>query len=205
MYRLYGFNTPNVKKVLYVLSELNVPYEFEKVDLAKGEQKGKYASKLPAGKVPVLQHDDELLFESATICRYLASVENSPLYPADKLKRARVEQWMDYFTNHLGRWLTTLFFEYGIKSFLNLGAPDDKACEEANKFIAMQAKTVDDHLAKNKFLTGNNLSIADLFAYAYVETAPIAKVDLSLYPHLKRWAGEIAQLPSVKKINAQNI
>jgi hypothetical protein len=97
MYRLHGFFTQNSMKALYVLEELGVDYEFCFVDLAKGENRtDSFRRKTPAGRVPVLEHDGEFLFESGAICRYVAGVEHSPLFPADKLERARVDQWMTY-------------------------------------------------------------------------------------------------------------
>jgi len=93
MYRLHGFFTQNTMKPLYVLEELGVDYEFHFVDLVKRENRSDEFQKMtPASKVPVLEHDGEYLFESGPICRYVSSVEKSPLYPADKLQRARVDQ-----------------------------------------------------------------------------------------------------------------
>ncbi|MCH8250095.1 MAG: glutathione S-transferase family protein, partial [Proteobacteria bacterium] len=125
MFRLYGFFTQNSLKALYVLEESGVEFEFEFVNLAEGEQKTEeFSHKTPVGKVPVLEHDGEYLFESGAICRYVANVTDSPLYPADKMQRARVDQWMDFFTCHLGRWFSTLYFEAVIKPKFNLGEPD---------------------------------------------------------------------------------
>jgi glutathione S-transferase len=204
MYRLYGFPTQNTKKVLYVLHELKVPFEYQAVDLRKGEQKTvEFTKKNPIGKVPVLQHDDNTLFESGAICRYVANVANSDLYPADKWKRAKVDQWMDFFTSHLGRWFSTLFYETIIKPIAQMGEPDAKSCEEAKKFIKEQGEKVDQWLASNHYLIGEEFTIADLFAYAYVEQSIVTKVSLDPFPNLKRWFEEIGKRDSIKKGQAQ--
>ena len=39
MFKIYGYATQNSKKVLYVAEELGIDYEFEKVDLRKGESR----------------------------------------------------------------------------------------------------------------------------------------------------------------------
>jgi glutathione S-transferase len=118
MYRLYGSFTQNSMKPVYVLEELGVDFEYCFIDLMKGETRtDDFRRMTPAGKVPVLEHDGEFLFESGPICRYVASVEKSPLYPADKLQRARVDQWMTFFTCHPGRWLTKLYFERPMMHF----------------------------------------------------------------------------------------
>lgn len=200
MYRLLGFPTQNTKKTLYVLEEVGVDFEFQLVDLMKGENRSESFRKLnPVGKVPVLQHDDESLFESGAICRYVANVENSPLYPADKLQRAKVDQWMDFFSCHLGRWLSTLYYEKIVKVRANLGDPDQKSCEEATKFSARQLAIIDQWLQENKYLTGENLSIADMFAFAYIEQ--VKDIDLSLdeFPHVSQWLNDIEKKESVKR------
>jgi len=202
MYRLYGYPTQNTKKVVYVLNELGIDFEYQPVDLAKGEQKkDDFSKKTPIGKVPLLQHDEEYLFESGAICRYLANVANSPLYPENKLARARVDQWMDYFTSHLGRWFNTLYFETIIKPMRKelLGEPDKKTCDEALKFIEQQAKITDDWLSHNRYFLGETFTIADLFGYAYVEQYIPCKVSLDAYPNLKRWLDEVGSRNSIKK------
>ena len=111
MFRLYGFFTQNTMKTLYVLEAVGADYEYEFVNLGEREQRREQFMQMnPVGKVPVLEHDGEHLFESGAICRYVANVLDSPLYPADKMQRARVDQWMDFFTCHLGRWFTNLFY-----------------------------------------------------------------------------------------------
>ena len=144
MYRLHGFFTQNSMKPLYVLEELGVDFEFCFVNLMTGANRtDEFRNMTPAGKVPVLEHDGEFLFESGPICRYVSSVEKSPLYPADKLQRARVDQWMTFFTCHPGRWLTSLYFEKIIKPAAGLGETNEANCEEAARFAHLQLGIVD--------------------------------------------------------------
>jgi len=57
-------------KTLYVLEELGVEYEYCYVDLGEGENRTENFLKMtPFGKVPVLEHDGEFLFEGGPICR----------------------------------------------------------------------------------------------------------------------------------------
>jgi len=85
MYRLYGIPTQNTLKAAYVLDAIGVDYEYKKMDVQSGEHKTEEFLKMnPVGKVPVLKHNDFSLFESGAICRYVANVEGSDLYPTDK-------------------------------------------------------------------------------------------------------------------------
>ena len=83
MYILHGFFTQNSMKPLYVLEELGVDYEFRFVDLAQSENRtDSFREMTPVAKVPVLEHNGEFLFESGPICRYVTSLEKSPLIEA---------------------------------------------------------------------------------------------------------------------------
>ena len=204
MYRLHGFFTQNTMKPLYVLEELGVDYEFCFVDLAKGENRADSFRKMnPAAKVPVLEHDGEFLFESGPICRYVASLEKSPLYPADKLERARVDQWMTFFTCHPGRWLTNIFFEKVIKPKAGMGETDEASCEKAAKMAHQQFRIVDDWLEKTDWLANDALSIADPFALAYVEQVHPIGFSLDDYPRVAAWFERLEARDSTARARAQ--
>jgi len=200
MVRLYGYWTQNSMKPIYVAEELGIDYEFQFVDLVKGENRTDEIRALtPTGKVPLLQIDDKTLFESGAICRYLANTAHSPLYPEPPLERAWVDQWLDYFTCHLGRWLSLLYFETIIKKMAGMGDPDEKSCQEAQRYIGEQMTVVDSCLTNHPYLTGDQPSIADLFAFAYVEQIEPLKLSLADYPHLERWYRRLESRPSVKQ------
>lgn len=204
MFRLYGFPTQNSMKTLYVLEESGLDFEFVLVDLEKGEHKSdSFQQKTPMGKVPLLEHDGEYLFESGAICRYVGSVSNSPLYPADLLQRARVDQWLDFFSCHLGRWFSTLFFEQVIKPKYGLGDPNEASLEEATKFAHQQLGILDGLLQDSDWLANDAVSIADLFAFAYVEQYRVIEFSLNEYPHVQAWFDRIEARDSIAKARAR--
>ena len=204
MYRLHGFITQNTMKTLYVLEELGVDYEFCFVDLLKGEHMtDSFRDMNPAGKVPVLEHDGEFLSESGSLCRYVAGVEKSPLYPADKLQRARVDQWMTFFTCHPGRWLTKLYFERIIKPKAKLGETDEAGCAEAVKLAHQQLRIVDNWLEHTDWLANDALSIADPFAFAYVEQVNAIDFPLEDFSRIRAWFARVETRESTARARAR--
>jgi len=200
MFHLYGFFTQNTLKALYVLEEFGADYEFHYVNLAEGEQRlPEFANRTPIGKVPLLEHDGQHLFESGAICRYVANVADSPLYPADKMQRAQVDQWMDFFSCHLGRWFTTLFFDAVIRPKLTLGESDEAAVAEATKFANIQLRMLDGLLAESDWLANDALSIADLFAFAYIEQHRDIDFSLDEYANVKAWFDRVESRPSIAR------
>ncbi len=204
MFRLYGFFTQNSMKTLYVLEETGCDYEFVFVDLGKGEQRSESFSRLtPVGKVPVLEHDGDSLFESGAICRYVANVLDSPLYPASKLQRAIVDQWIDFFTCHLGRWLTKLYFEAVIKPKFSLGEPDLDGIKEARGYAGQQLTMLDGLLANSDWIANDALSIADLFAFAYVEQYRMIDLPIDGYENVQAWFDRIESRKSIASARAR--
>lgn len=88
----------NVRKVLWTCDELGLPFEREDWGLGfQPTRAPEFLAMNPNGLVPVLVDDGFVLWESNTICRYLAARERRiDLLPADPRERARVEQWMDW-------------------------------------------------------------------------------------------------------------
>ena len=206
MMRLFGFYTQNTRKALYAVEAVGVDFEFRFVDLSKGEQRSDdFLAKYPVGKVPVLQHGDLHLFESGAIARYVGNVAESPLYPQEAASRARVDQWLDYFVCHPGRWLTSLYFNTVIRPKFGLGEASDEELAEAAKFAAQSAKVLDRHLADNDWLTGASPSIADWCGLAYIEQERDIDYDFDLEPYanLMRWYRRMADDPLVARANAR--
>ncbi|MBR8374277.1 glutathione S-transferase [Burkholderia cenocepacia] len=95
----------NVRKVLWLCTELNLPFEQE--DWGAGfrtTHDPAYLALNPNALVPVIKDDDFVLWESNTIIRYLANrYGGDALYPAEPQARARVDQWIDWQGSDLNR------------------------------------------------------------------------------------------------------
>ncbi len=93
----------NVRKVLWTCAELDLPYthvEWGAGDLSLRDPA--YLALNPNALVPVIRDGDFALWESNTICRYLAAkAGRTDLLPADPAARAQVEKWMDWQNTEL--------------------------------------------------------------------------------------------------------
>lgn len=201
---LHGFTTQNTLKALYTLEELGTPYRFRFVDLFKGEHRTpEFRQLTPVGKVPVLQDGDFTLFESGAICRYLGDTAQSPLYPSDSQARATIEQWMDFMSCHLGRWFNTLYFEQSIRAAAGLGEPNPAEVEQATKFVRKELSILNAALTDRDFLLGEQISIADLFSFAYVEQARPLNFSLAEWPQVDAWVARIDQREAIARAREQ--
>lgn len=85
---------PYVQRAVIVLVEKNIPHERTYIDLSN--KPDWFLSLSPLGRVPVLQIDDNVIFESQVIVEYLDEISPGSLHPADPLERARHRSWIEY-------------------------------------------------------------------------------------------------------------
>ena len=112
MIRILGkASSINVRKVLWTCAELGLDHERQ--DYGTGfapTDTPEFLARNPNGLVPVLEDDLGVLWESNTICRYLAAqAGRTDLLPADPHGRAMVEQWMDWQATELNPSWRTAF------------------------------------------------------------------------------------------------
>lgn len=93
----------NVRKVLWLCEELGLPFELEEWGSGyRSTEDPEFLALNPNALVPVIRDGDRVLWESNTICRYLAGREGRiDLLPREPTERARVEQWMDWQATEL--------------------------------------------------------------------------------------------------------
>lgn len=195
--KIYGFPTFNVTKVLLTAEELGIAYEYVALDPTKGEtQSPEHRQRHPLGKVPVLEHQGKYLFESVAICRYLSRISDSRLYGGDAWHKALIDQWMDYSTLQIGRWLATFFFQEVVMAKFFGEEIDQARLTEAAELLATQMPVIENHLAQNEFFVGDSLSLADLIAFSYLHTHEKTSVSIEPYANIRRWYGAIKSRPS---------
>jgi glutathione S-transferase len=105
MLRILGkASSINVRKVLWTCAELGIPFVREDWGAGfRATQQPDFLAMNPNAMVPVIVDGDLVLWESNTICRYLAGRygQDTGLLPSEPAARARVEQWMDWQATEL--------------------------------------------------------------------------------------------------------
>ncbi len=93
----------NVRKVMWTAAQLDLHLEREDWGAGfRSPQEAGYLAMNPNGLIPVLVDGDFTLWESNTICRYLATQRcATTLLPTEARARAKVEQWMDWQAGEL--------------------------------------------------------------------------------------------------------
>ena len=195
------------RPLMLFAAENRLPIEMQVIDLFSGEHcQAAFDAINPNHLVPVLEDGDFRLTESSAILKYLADKADSPLYPKDLQRRARVNERMDWVNTQLCR-----DFAYGLV-YPQIFPFHKRRSEEAQAATLNWGKeraqgwlkVLNDHLlgVRNDYLCGDAMTIADYYAAPFVALGELLGGDYSGYPNVQRWLARMKALPSWKSVNA---
>jgi GST-like protein len=197
---LYGMGSPNVRKVVIALEELELAYELRHVAVFKGEQfTPEFLALNPLAKVPVLV-DPALgrpLAESAAILFYLAERQGR-LLPAQGPERYEVMQWLMVQMASIG----PMFGQLNHFQILPEGSEPyafGRYREQAQRLYRL----LDDRLAQHEWIAGGAYSIADIATYPWALYLERHGFDAARYPALRHWCDAIAARPAAQRAHAR--
>ncbi|KAJ7325380.1 glutathione S-transferase [Mycena albidolilacea] len=193
--------------VYLLLAEKQIPFELVAVDLkAKEQKKPEFLAMDPFGQVPVIDDDGFIVYESRAICRYLAEkyADQGPnLFPKGLEERAMVEQGAAVELATFEPAILKLFREGGKRL---RGLPFDQAIlDEALSELSAVLDVYEVILGKQKFLGGDEYSLADLFHFGSAPRLVENGIDIMTSkgrPNVTRWWNELTARPAWAKLTA---
>ena len=200
MMKIWGrVNSINVQKVLMCVEDLGLDYDRGDVGGAfGGNDTSDYLAMNPNGRVPTINDDGFVLWESNAIVRYLAQKHGrGGLCPNDAQKLADADRWMD--------WQATMLTPAMHQAFWGLirTAPEDQdaaAIEQSRKASAANVAILDAHLAGRRFVTGETFTIGDIPVGAAVHRWLNLPLDRPAAPNVQAWYERVMQRPGASKI-----
>jgi glutathione S-transferase len=164
MLRILGRTSSiNVRKVLWTAEEIGLPFEHEAQWATPVAPSGspELLALNPNGLVPVIVDDNGALWESNTICRYLAGEHGrTDLLPPDPHARALVETWMDWQASDLNA-----AWRYGFLALIRKAPGYDdprriqRSLEDSAARLALIAGQLD---ATGAYVAGQDFTLADI-------------------------------------------
>ena len=208
--QLYSLGTPNGVKITVMLEELlargheGAQYDAWMINIGKSEQFGSgFVEINPNSKIPAMMdhstNPPTRLFESGSILFYLAE-KFGEFLPKEHYKRAETVNW--------------LMWQMGMAPYIGGGLGHFYAyapikIEYAISRYAMETKrqlhVLDTHLAKRKYLAGDEYTIADIAAFPWYSSIMRGAYDaaefLSVheYKHVNRWVELISAREPVQR------
>ena len=192
MITLYHSPMSRSGSILWLLEELEVPYQTKIVDFRRADGTGSRdpANPHPHGKVPALKDGEETIFEGSAIALFLTDK-----YPAKKMgpgvgepKRGEYLSWLAYRPGVMEPALIARRFEikhvYGAMGW----APADEVEEVLNK-----------HLESRKYFLGDAFSAVDILLGGGLHFMLMAKMVKDT-PVLKTYTARVTDRPAYRKM-----
>ncbi len=192
------------RSVLYVLKKLGLEHEVINIQAGKYTRTEEFKRDVnPSGLVPVLKHDEDFIYESANILRYLLDgfdSEETLLPRTDLKKRAKVNYWLDWrnttFRPDSEPAIYTLFVN---PLFFGIDKPAEEECKKLLDKWYEKFTFIEKALESNSYLTGEEYTIADLYLYTEL-TGTKALLKMEVTEKIQEWIDRVEEDTVVKEL-----
>jgi glutathione S-transferase len=199
--------SPRAFKVIWAATHLGVAYEPVLVDFSKGATRApEFVALNPNMRMPVLEEDDFVLWESNAIVQYLAAKNTAAgLLPEEAKVRASIVKWQFWDSAHWDPACAIFAFENYVKKLFGRGEPSPAEIARGNELIARNAPVLEAQLQKHRYVAGDKLTVADISLGAMFWIAEQGQFPLEEYRGIQRWAADLKSLPSWQKAAADTM
>ena len=183
------------RRVRIALAEKQIAYEAIVVDLAQRRHKdAAYLALNPYGRVPTLEEDGFVLYESTAILNYVeATRAKPPLLPVDLRQRALVDMHMKLCDLQMTRQTGTIVFP---KRFLPKEKWNEAAMAAAKSEIESHLAIVERQLAGKQYLVAEQFTLADISYLPFLEFLPL--MEITAPRAVAAWRERLLARPSAR-------
>jgi GSH-dependent disulfide-bond oxidoreductase len=210
-FQLYSLATPNGVKVTVMLEELleaghtGAEYDAWLIRINEGDQFGSgFVAVNPNSKIPALMDRSGpqpfRVFESGAILLHLAE-KFGAFMPTDAAKRAECLSWL-FWQMSSAPYLGGGFGHFYAYAPSKMEYPINRFAMEVKR----QMDVLDRRLADNRYLAGDDYTIADMAVWAWYGALAMGLIyeageflQVQDYTHVQRWTKEIAKRPAVQR------
>ena len=186
-----------------MLYECDLEHEIVPIDILNGDQfSPEFLSISPNNRIPAIVDSDgpdgkEIsIFETAAILCYLANKSGKflPNGSTEPGNHFRVMEWLMWQMGGIGPMM-------GQSNHFRRYAPEtipyaiDRYFNEVKRLFGV----ADKRLSDNRFLAGDEYSIADIACFPWMRGYKRHEVPISDFPNIERWFDEIGSRPAVQK------
>jgi glutathione S-transferase len=196
---VHHLNDSRSQRILWLLEELNVPYEIKhyqrdaQTRLAPPELKAIH----PLGKSPVITDDGRVIIESGAIIDYIVRHYGQSLQPSVTSKDYdEYQQWLHYAE---GSAMLPLLLKLYVSRLGDAGAPLSPRIESE---IANHIGFVNSSLESKEWLVGGEMTAADI-QMSFVGEAASARTNRAAYPNIEAWVKRFQSRPAYQKALAR--
>jgi glutathione S-transferase len=191
-------NAFNVQKVLWLVGELGLAHEHINAGGSfAGLDSPDFLTMNPHGKIPVIDDDGTIVWESHCIIRYLsARYSAGTLWATTPSERSLADRWMDWSLATLQPDFMRLFWGYYRTPE---GQRDLSAVATATQRCASAYQLLDGHLETHRYLAGDRLTMGDIPAGTSLYRYFLLDVARPALPHVEAWYDRLKERPAYRE------
>jgi len=198
MLKLHFAPNSRAVRTLWLLEELGLPYELNKMDfhprdLKSDEHRGRH----PLGRVPVLEDGDISIFESGAIADYiLERHKNGGLKPASDAPNFPIYlQWFHYCEGMVMPPINTIVVQ---TILLPPERRDETALGQAQRLLAKAVEPVEEDMQGKEYLAGEFTAADTMLGHSLLMAERMQIVNDS-HPNLKAYTARLKGRPALQK------
>lgn len=198
MITVYGIHWSRANYVLFTLEELGLEYQIVPYSPFETEKNNPDYLKLnPLGQLPTLVDGDFVLTESMAINFYLAKKYGSRKLWSEQLEdETQLYKWTFFAMTQLEGSCINLILH---RKVFKEEDRNTALASAAEQYLSKPLKVLDDYLSGKTFLVADRFTIADINMAGILSYAQNADLDLTTYPNVVRYLGEILSRPARKR------
>ncbi len=201
MIKLYGVPQSRAGRCIWMLEELGVPFELVPVSFAGDNKKPEYLKVNPNGRVPALEDDGLVLFESLAINLHLARKYDKGLWPKAVDDQSRAIQWSLWAANELEPHVIAYLLNTRMLPEAMRDAAKVKAAQEA---LPRPLAVLEQSLAGREHVLGGAFSVADLNIASVLTLGwRLGAFDAGAYPNVTAWLERVNARPAAQRASAR--
>ena len=202
MLKLYGQYRSRAFRVVWLCKESNLAYEHVNVTINVEGATCKdpaYVALNPNARVPTIDDDGFVMWESAAINLYLAEKYQSPLWPTDQKAKARMYQWAFFVANDVE---PNMILAMMNRVILPPEKRNAALADEAEARLQPRLRVLDGFLKEQKFFGIDRWDMADFMVASVCYSFFVMKYDLAKVPHFQKWLMASLERPKAKEARA---
>lgn len=183
---VYGESGSRALRALWMVEECGVDYEHVPTTFTVEAKTPEFKKINPNGRIPTIDDDGNVIWESMAINLYLAKKYGGDLGPRDLTEESQMLKWSFWVMTEVEKpLLNAMFSAVGM-----MGIEKDVARAKVQFLeISDLLDVLNDALNGNDYLVGNRFTVADLNVAAVLSWSQAGPFDLSTWPNVADWLG----------------
>jgi len=199
MLKIYGQVRSRAFRVIWLCKESKIPYELVNVaggGRSPGSGEDWYRKLNPNARVPTIDDDGFVMWESAAINIYLARKYASSLWPSSVDGEGRALQWAFFVSNDVEPAMVTL---HQHRAGLPAHERNAALADDCERRLLEKLGVLEGQLARAAYFGGRRWDLADFMVASVLYTVFAMKLDLFRLPRLGTWLTESVERPAARE------